>query len=544
MSSEIASIYIPYANISDDRKKPNDKQVTRGYIDNKDKLAFSAWPIAKIPNGRSHTIDAGKATNAKSTVKFYSLPNSGGVGSAHIVTKYVEFVQLLTELGWDEHEKKLMAKFCVETERLAKLQANVKNKTNDEGSSLSSNAIKQHKLEMAKMEKSIAGIRDSIADNTDRAGRLLSKLMGAYQNKLENIMEEHMSSDTTKNAWETVKVPCCKDPTNPNKVMYPLLPFDGEVNEDEDDTNEYKMCYMAKLHDVSVDAKEWRDLDAMELIYNKFLVNLHGHGLAEIQRSYLEHNLRFPTSLVFSCKDWTDMIMSINNYLPYLTTYKDHENYKDNPDIPRANVKLSEVELCKIILTSMPNAVRDDLRIQDPTRLVETDLHALVTRIDAILTKMRANNATKQEKQKNAPSTSTNSNKKKKTNSNGGGGGGGSNKPYSPENPKDGGCSNCQKNGKKAWYTHGTQPCRIYEIDGTLKKGQPQGGKHRGVRDHQKDENYEESLLQRLEDRMESRRRRERDHYRHDRRESRSRSRSRSYSPPRRSRSRRRDDRY
>ena len=155
------------------------------------------------------------------------MPNSGGVGSAHIVTKYVEFVQLLTELGWDEHEKKLMAKFCVETERLAKLQANVKNKTNDEGSSLSSNTIKQHKLEMAKMEKSIAGIRDSIADNTDRAGRLLSKLMGAYQTKLENIMEEHMSSDTTKNAWETVKVPCCKDPTNPNKVMYPLLPFDG-----------------------------------------------------------------------------------------------------------------------------------------------------------------------------------------------------------------------------------------------------------------------------------------------------------------------------
>eukprot|EP00986_Skeletonema_menzelii_P013401 scaffold7742_cov199-Skeletonema_menzelii.AAC.1 len=337
-----------------------------------------------------------------------------------------------------------MVKFCLENAKLTKLQANVKNKTNDDGSSLSTNAIKQHKSEMAKMEKSIAGIRASIAENADRAGRLLSKLMGAYQNKLENIMEEHMSSETTKNTWETVKVPCCKDPSNPNKVMYPLLPFDGEVEEDQDETNEYKMCYMAKLHDVSVDTKDWRDLDAIELIYNKFLVNLHGHGLAEIQRSYLEHNLRFPTSL---------------------------------------------------------------------------------------------------EKQKNAPSTSTNPNKKKKT-KNGGGGGGGSNKPYSPENPKDGGCSNCQKNGKQAWYTHGTQPCRIYEIDGTLKKGQSQGGKHRGVRDHHKDENYEESLLQRLEDRMESKRRRERDHYRHDRRESRSRSRSRSYSPPRRSRSRRRDDRY
>ena len=105
-TTELASIYMPYSNLGDDKNKPTEKMVTRGYIENKDKVVFPMFPGPKLTNGRSHTIDGGKQ-NTQTTVKYYALPTTG-VYILHLVLKFVEFNLLLSELGWDAHEAKLL----------------------------------------------------------------------------------------------------------------------------------------------------------------------------------------------------------------------------------------------------------------------------------------------------------------------------------------------------------------------------------------------------------------------------------------------------
>ncbi len=105
-TTELASIYMLYSNIGDEKHKPTEKMVTRGYIENKDKVVFPMFPGPKLTNGPSHTIDGGKQ-NAQTTVKYYALPTTG-VHILHLVLKFVEFNHLLSELGWDGHEAKLL----------------------------------------------------------------------------------------------------------------------------------------------------------------------------------------------------------------------------------------------------------------------------------------------------------------------------------------------------------------------------------------------------------------------------------------------------
>ena len=80
------------------------------------------------------------------------------------------------------------------------------------------------------------------------------------------------------------------------------------------------------------------------------------------------------------------MLKSINRLFCYLTTYKDDDQYANNQDIKRANIPFNEVELCKILLNSMPSTIRDALCVQVPNRPLELELEPLINRIDAILT--------------------------------------------------------------------------------------------------------------------------------------------------------------
>ena len=542
-TTELASIYMPYSNLGDDKNKPTEKMVTRGYIENKDKVVFPMFPGPKLTNGRSHTIDGGKQ-NTQTTVKYFALPTTG-VHILHLVLKFVEFNHLLSELGWDAHEAKLLSTEEDNKQEHAKLKCNALNKFSDDGTPLSGAPLAKIEKQVIAIEKLISFSVKAINTTADRASQMLGRLVGAYQSKLNNITTNYFKSTSSHSVqrWDVIKVPCCKNPVDPTKMMFPLMKYEGDVDETTDETSDYKMQYMAVFHTVEVEAHRRKTLKAIQLMSYKLLVDVHGYGLAEATRTYLERNIRFPVTLVFTCKEWSDMLVAINNYLPYLTTFKDDERYKDNAEIPRANVEFTQVELCKILLHSMPDYVRTALNVQSPHKLVETDLTPLVERIDAILVQRKADrNLDKAIKTNPKPGPTKPSNQKKQ----GGGGGksgGGDKSQYkksSPENPRDGGCSNCQKAGKGAWHTHGTRNCHIFNTDGSKK-----GSRGRDLRDHDKKAEMEDlyDMFNKFQNSRDKR-----DHYRHERRDrsrSRSHSRSRSRSPGhRRSKSRRYDDRY
>lgn len=530
--NELASIYMCYNNLRDDQKKPTAQQVQKGYIEDKDNVTFPVYPLAKPVNGKKHTIDGG--TTARTTVTFFALGNGSGAASS-LCLKLVEYNSLLSEVGWDEKEEEYMGTLVTIEKALAIKQAAVQNKFDAAGKDLTADEIKALKKEINNHLKDIKSHRNAIDTNADRASSMLGRLVGPYNSQFNTILAEYMHPSSTRPyevmEWTPAPFAFTKDPVDNTKLMIPLIDYDGTVYDDKDDTPDYRMCKKALFKSVVKTGSRLRTLAGISKVAYHLLVEVHGYGLAEVQRKYLMWNIKFHTT--FTCKAWASMLKSINRLLPYLSTHKDDPQYANNPLIVRANVPFNEVEMCNILLSSMPSQIRDALRVQSPNSPLELELDPLVARIDAILTHQKNQRTLQKDVTRNGPPNANQKNQQKSGKSGNGGGGGNPNKT-SEQNPKDGGCSNCQKNGITAWFTHGTNKCRIFEVNGNRKKDT------RNVNDHAQ-VSIQEQVAAAIKSEFEARDARARDHYRHDRRE-RSRSRSRSRSPSYRSRSRRRGD--
>lgn len=74
--------------------------------------------------------------------------------------------------------------------------------------------------------------------------------------------------------------------------MIPVVEYMGELRPGKDDCKDYKMLYVAAERTFMANDIPLFDLKQSSLVTSKLLINLHGYGLAEIQKAYMTSNLR------------------------------------------------------------------------------------------------------------------------------------------------------------------------------------------------------------------------------------------------------------
>ena len=518
MSEEHANIYNSYYDLA---KPPTEQQVQRGFVKNKPSVVFTLVPPThKLQNGRRYTIDATKNKGMASAITYHGLPSNAVPTHTHIVTKTQEALNLFDELRWNEHVEDLKSQELKNEEKLAKFKADKLNKFDAKGAKLTDKKLKSLDEKITQVEANLATLLQAVEKTSSRALDVLKNLMGPLKDTVKDVAAEYFDTEvtTTVTRWDVVDIRYMKDINETDKLLIPLTEYTGDVADEEaDDTPEYRLCVVAKLETQDVTSKPRKDLIAIAAIAYRLLAKKYGYGLAEAQKGFMRNNIKFLNGL--TCTAWAEMLKQINKYIPLLTTYKDDEQYRDNPDIPNERKSLNEVEMCQVILGSMTSQIQEAYEVQNPSQKIVTELAPMVETLDALLKQAKSNRAKEQKEKATTPNPTKNSQKKGKEGKaakKGGGGGGGGDKEHSPSNPRDGGCPDCQRKGKAAWWTHCFSDCRFNK-----KNNNSSSTNTRQLRDHDLSADDAE-MFARFKQWSESERGRDRDHYRHERKRSRS----------------------
>ena len=513
------AIYNAYGDLA---KPPTENQVHRGYIQHASLVPFKLVPPTKNPQGRKYTIEPSKNKNMASSATYYGLALNTVPTHTDIVIKTQEAINLYDELNWKEHVEDLLSQELTIEEKLAKFQADKQNKFDAKGAKLDKKELKSIEDKIKQCEATRDNLVKGVEKTSSRALDVFKNLMGPLKDTVKEIATAYFNTEvtTTVTKWCVVKIRYMKDPNDADKLLIPLTEFFGDVDDEEaDDTTEYKLCVVAKLVTHDVTSTPRKDLDAIAVIAYRLLAKKHGFGLAEAQRAFFRNNIKFHPGL--TCKAWAELLEKINSYIPLLTTYKDDEQYKDNPNIPDERKSLNEVEMSQVILGSMPRQIQESYEVTNPSQTIVTELAPMVKTLDALLKQAKSNRAKEQKEKATTSNPTKNSQKKgkdgKATKKGGGGGGGGGDKQeHSPTNPKNGGCADCQQKGKSAWWNHGLADCRF-----NRRNNNSSSTNTRQLRDHDLS-SADAELFAQFKRWSESERERDRDYYRHERKRSRS----------------------
>lgn len=516
MSEEIYNAYCDLA------KPPTENQVHRGYIKNKSSVPFTLVPPThKSQNGRRYTIEASKNKGMASAITYYGLPINAVPTHTQIVIKTQEALNLFDELCWNEHVEDLKSQELKLEEKLAKFKADKLNKFDAKGAKLNDKKLKSTEEKITQCEANLATLLQGVEKTSNRALDVFKNLMGPLKDTVKEVAAEYFNTEvtTTVTKWNVVDIRYMKDINDTDKLLIPLTEYNGDVDDEEaDDTPEYRLCVVAKLDTQEVTSKPRKDLIAIAAIAYRLLAKKHGYGLAEAQRGFLRNNIKFHNGL--TCTAWAELLKKINGYIPLLTTYKDDEQYKDNPDIPNERKSLNEVEMCQVILGSMTSQIQEAYEVTNPSQKIVTELAPMVETLDALLKQAKSNRAKEQKEKATTPNPTKTSQKKgkdgKASKKGGGGGGGGDKQDHSPTNPRDGGCPDCQKKGKSAWWTHCFADCRH-----NRNKNNSSSTNTRQLHDHDLSA-ADAEMFAKFKQWSESERGRDRDYYRHERKRSRS----------------------
>ena len=515
MSEEIYNAY------GDLAKPPTENQVHRGYIQNSSSVPFKLVPPPKSHSGRKYTIEASKNKSMASSLTYYGLALNAVPTHTQIVIKTQEALNLFEELCWNDHVEDLKSQMLKIEEKLAKFKADKLNKFDAKGAKLNDKKLKSTEEKITQCEANLATLLQGVEKTSNRALDVFKNLMGPLKDTVKEVAAEYFNTEvtTTVTKWEAVDIRYMKDINDTDKLLIPLTEYNGDVDDEEaDDTTEYKLCVVAKLETQEVTSKPRKDLEAIAEIAYRLLAKKHGFGLAEAQRGFFRNNIKFHTGL--TCTAWAELLKKINGYIPLLTTYNDDEQYKDNPDIPNERKSLNEVEMCQVILGSMPRQIQEAYEVTNPSQKIVTELAPIVDTLDALLKQAKSNRAKEQKEKATTPNPTKTSQKKgkdgKASKKGGGGGGGGDKQDHSPTNPRDGGCPDCQKKGKSAWWTHCFADCRH-----NRNKNNSSSTNTRQLRDHDLSA-ADAEMFEKFKQWSESERGRDRDYYRHERKRSRS----------------------
>jgi hypothetical protein len=516
MSDDFDSLYNAYYSLP---KPPTEKQVQRGWVKNKPSVVFTMVPPSqKLAHGPKSVIDASKHQNKgmASSISYYALPANAVPTHTHIVWKTQELLNIIEELGWNEQVEDLQSQALRNEEKLAKFMADKQNKFDAKGASLSDKKLKSVDEKIAQCEANLSTLTQAIEKTSSRALDILKKLMGPLKDTIKDIAVEYFDTEVTTSVtrWAVVQIRYMKDVSDTDKLLIPLTEYTGDVDDEEDeDTAEFKRCVIAKLVTQDVTSKPKKDLLAIAAIAYLLLAKKYGWGLAEAQKSFMRNNVKYPQGLTAAA--WADLLQRVNKFIPLLTTFKDDEQYKDHPDVHDERNCLSEVEMCSVILGSMPNAIQEAYEVQNPHQKIVTELAPMVQTLDALLKQAKSKREKEQKEKETNPNPTKTSQKKGKAAKKGNGGGKSGGDDASPTKPRDGGCPDCKKKGLAAWWTHGHAGCRFNKNNNRTTSTNT-----RQLHDHDVKTGNEELFAQFLQ--WQESGGHKRDHYRHERKRSRS----------------------
>eukprot|EP00984_Skeletonema_dohrnii_P013321 scaffold5496_cov144-Skeletonema_dohrnii-CCMP3373.AAC.1 len=492
--SSLSTIYTAFETLNEKEKASvsKDQQLERGYVNNAPLLP--ARPPVSIKTGQKKSVE-----NGNGNVHYYYQLPPVGTKWVHLMLKLEEARSLQDELQWSTEYAANAQALLDHKKALLILQAELANKKLADGKSVNTSS---HQGKIKSTEGRIRSTAKAIKDNAHKAAITVATMMGPYGAIFTKIVDSFHTTPLSFIKTEHIieKLPCMKDPTDTTNLIYPLEIYDQDDSFDPTvtDTAEYKIQSVVKESTSEVTEAPTKTLKTIQECMFKLLIKQAGYGTAEDQRDYLFQNMRFPTSYALSVKEFADQIKAINGFLPKMTSFKDDPTHAADPEIVRANVELNNVDLCKVLLNSMPNRLREKYKVLNPHSTVVKDYDSLVEQLDAIVVELKSERNAAQRNPGGGRNGNANGNSNGNSNANSSSSRNGNNNPRNNQRnqngnnnqPVGGGCANCQKYkpDSNAWKSHPKERCRIFNVDGTRKK------KPYELHDHRKDDEDKEDF--------------------------------------------------
>ena len=172
--------------------------------------------------------------------------------------------------------------------KIAKLQAHVDNKISlESGSEFDTTMMNDWKNDIVAAKTKLKKAKEDMEALGKQAAELLTKMLGTLGPQARTAAQEILTTpveyDETK--WTIEKVAHAK--IDNNNIMFPVVEYTGDIPLGKEESKDFKMHSVAaerkiKKHDIPL-----FDLKQAKLVTTKLLVNLHGYGLAEIQKAYM-----------------------------------------------------------------------------------------------------------------------------------------------------------------------------------------------------------------------------------------------------------------
>ena len=192
-----------------DGKGPTKKNSQSGHIENEEHLTFPMW-MPDTPAGTGKQSIEGMR---KTTTYYYPLSKEGPI---NVVGKIIETRTIFSDLGWTEHDTKLLDSKQLLLQRIAKTQADVDNKfISPSGQAANNDQVNKWTREIETHKKSLQSTVSSIESNAQRAVDLFAKLMGPLSLKVKELYADLMSTNeqAVVQKWTVSKKPMMKDDT-------------------------------------------------------------------------------------------------------------------------------------------------------------------------------------------------------------------------------------------------------------------------------------------------------------------------------------------
>ena len=192
------------------------------------------------------------------------------------------------DLGWVEKEAALHSTMTECEMKIAKLQAHVDNKISlESGSEFDTTMMNDWKNDIVAAKTKLKKAKEDMEALGKQAAELLAKMLGTLSSQTRAATQEILTTpvEYEETKWTVKKIAHAK--IDNNTIMFPVVEYTGDIPFGKEESKDFKMHSVAaerkiKKHDIPL-----FDLKQAKLVTTKLLVNLHGYGLAEIQKAYM-----------------------------------------------------------------------------------------------------------------------------------------------------------------------------------------------------------------------------------------------------------------
>lgn len=412
-------------------------------------------PTVKKLSSRAPSFNLKVSGNKKN---FYAF-DGGPFGS--FIEKQGEASNIIGELQLIPEHESLEQQLNAEIKNKHMLQERKKN-----NGSLDSDDSKKLK----KYEKKIANIHKEMEEVVKKIYDHYCSFMGNEASVFKDIVNKHLMQPTTHMhpCFDMKKLAYYHDAT---------LGVTGRAEEHDDKADDssftdpdIKFLWTMVSEEKEVLEPRGLTLQGVQECFRQHAISVGGYNRAEIQRRYMENHGLYPSCLSLPVKCFAELLVEMNKNLPLLPCAKDNKEYVDNDDVPWGNIQMTQMELCNVLLDSMPKDVQIAFNAQNPLTQLRFDIQQLSAELQPLVDQIRIKkNAEKSnngggKQGNNSGNSNANSNSNSRSRGSGNRGNRNGNNSGGGNTPKH--CDRCKKHGGNP-KSHNTNECLAWNADGS-----------------------------------------------------------------------------